>query len=280
MKIIRLASITAVTLTLTALLATTVSATHSWGGYHWARTSNPFTLTVVNSTTSDWDPYVAAALADWILTNKPDDPKILGFWEDYGSESNKVRRQCSPPSGQIRICNLAYGQTGWLGVAGIWVDAYGHITKGYTKLNDTYFSSSPYNTGDWKQTVTCQELGHDFGLDHQDEDFYNDPLLTCMDYQVSPFPYPNSHDYEELGIIYGHTDSYNSYVTNTGGSGSGGDGGGCTAPAGRGCNKATVGDDVVPHGWGVSLGRRGNQETFVHVHPDGSREVTHVLWAD
>ena len=37
----------------TALLAVAISAlpslvlgTHSWGGYHWARTSNPFTLKV------------------------------------------------------------------------------------------------------------------------------------------------------------------------------------------------------------------------------------------
>ena len=40
-----------------------VSADHPWGNYHWARISAPlsapFTLTVVNSTTSDWDPFVA-----------------------------------------------------------------------------------------------------------------------------------------------------------------------------------------------------------------------------
>jgi len=269
----RLASITALTLALTAALSTTVFGTHSWGNYHWARTSNPFTLTVLNSTTPDWDVYVADILPRW------GSGAIIKLYEDYSSDSSKVRRQCNAPTGQIRICNLAYGQTGWLGIAGISVDVYGHITRGYTKLNDTYFSQSFYNTDAWKKSVTCQELGHDFGLDHQDEDFNNTPLYTCMDYQVPPYPYPNQHDWDMLALIYGHTDSYNSYVTAGAGSSSGGDGSGvCNAPPGKGCNKATVGEDIVPHGWGISLGRRGNQETFEHVHPDGSREVTHVTW--
>jgi hypothetical protein len=33
-------------------------ADHSWGPYHWARTTSSFNLTVINSTTSDWDGYV------------------------------------------------------------------------------------------------------------------------------------------------------------------------------------------------------------------------------
>ena len=39
----------------------------------------------------------------------------------------------------VRICNLAYGNTGWLGLASISLDSNGHIVKGYTKLDDTYF---------------------------------------------------------------------------------------------------------------------------------------------
>jgi len=33
-------------------------ADHSWGNYHWARTTSSFDLTVINSTTSEWDGYV------------------------------------------------------------------------------------------------------------------------------------------------------------------------------------------------------------------------------
>ncbi len=32
----------------------------------------------------------------------------------------------------------------------------------------------------------CQEIGHDFGLDHQDENFNNPNLGTCMDYTNDP----------------------------------------------------------------------------------------------
>jgi hypothetical protein len=201
--------------------------------------------------------------------------------DQNGSTSKKDRRQCKGPSGQIRICNLAYGQTGWLGIAGISIDANNHITKGYTKLNDTYFSMTFYNQPDWKQSVTCQELGHNVGLHHQDDNFNNQSLFSCMDYQDPPFEQPNDHDYEQLETIYGHTtDSDDSYDSgeSTGGDGGGG-GGGCNAPKGKGCNKSGVGDNNGAIGWGMSLGRRGQLETFIRIDPDGTRHITHVTWA-
>jgi hypothetical protein len=260
---------------LAAVIPTSALADHSWSNYHWARTSNSFDLTVINSTTSDWDGYVFNAVSDWSVS------AALNMVEDTTDSTNsRVRRQCKAPEGMVRICNLAYGQNGWLGIAGISIDTNGHIIKGYTKLNDSYFSSTFYDTADWKQSVTCQELGHNIGLGHQDEDFSNESLFSCMDYQNPPFENPNGHDYDQLVTIYGHTDSYDSYYA--GGSGvSGGDGGGsgCNAPPGKGCNKArpTNNGDI---GWGVSLGRRGNSETFLRIDPDGTRHLTHVRWVD
>jgi hypothetical protein len=176
----------------------------------------------------------------------------------------------------VRICNLAYGNNGWLGIAGISLDSNGHITTGYTKLNDTYYSAGGfYDTPAWRLSVTCQELGHNVGLGHQDEDFNNGSLFSCMDYQNPPFEYPNSHDYEQLDIIYGHTDSYDSYVDGSGGGGGGGGGGGCN-PRSPKCNGAGPVGDV---GWGASLGRRGNAETFIRIDADGTMHVTHVTWA-
>jgi len=57
--------------------------------------------------------------------------------------------------------------------------------------------------------VMCQEVGHIFGLDHQDENFSNAPLGTCMDYSNDPNPnqHPNLHDYEMLETIYAHLDT-------------------------------------------------------------------------
>lgn len=249
-------------------------AEHAWSNYHWARTTNSFDLTVVNSTTSDWDAYVTVAVSDagfvgWSYSD------VLNMAEDpNGSTQSRVRRQCKGPTGQVRICNLAYGQTGWLGIAGISIDSNNHITTGYTKLNDTYFATDFYNNPQWKQSVTCQELGHNVGLGHQDEDFNNASLFSCMDYQNPPFEYPDDHDYAQLEAIYGHQDSYDSY-----GSGDSGGGGGCNAPAGRGCNKGATNGHNGDIGWGVSLGRHGQHETYMRTDPDGTRHITHVTWA-
>jgi len=256
-----------------AILVTSVShANHSWSTYHWARTTNSFDLILVNSTTSTWDGYVSVAVSDWSQSQK------VNLIEQTSSTENKVRRQCKGGTGRVRICNLAYGQTGWLGIAGISLDSNGHITSGYTKLNDTYFSWSYYDTPAWRQSVTCQELGHDLGLDHQDENFDNQSLFSCMDYQDPPYPYPNQHDYDQLATIYDHTDSYDSYDTGASGGGGNDGGGGCNAPAGKGCNKAGPGDSRDA-GWGMSLGRRGQHETFMRADPDGTRHVTFVTWA-
>ncbi len=142
-------------------------------------------------------------------------------------------------------------------------------------MNDSYFSDPYYNNDLWKQSVTCQELGHNIGLGHQDEDFNNTSLFSCMDYQDPPFEYPNAHDYDQLDTIYGHTDGYDSY---SGGDGGGG-GGGCNAPPGKGCNKGEAPGHNRDIGWGASLGRRGNAETFMRIDPDGTMHLTHVTWA-
>src|SRR5262245_21978142 len=41
------------------------SANHSWNGYHWARTSNPFTLKLGDNVSSAWDPILATTSSDW-----------------------------------------------------------------------------------------------------------------------------------------------------------------------------------------------------------------------
>ena len=251
-------------------------ADHSWGPpYHWARTTtSAFNLTVINSTTSDWDAFVSQAISDWSAST------VLYMVEDTnGSTSNKDRRRCKGGTGMVRICNLAYGANGWLGIAGISIDANDHITTGYTKLNDTYFASSYYNHDNWKQSVACQELGHDVGLGHQDENFNNGSLFSCMDYQDPPYEYPNAHDYEQLEIIYGHLDAYDSFGSQESGGGGGGGDGGCNAPPGKGCNKGESPGHNGDIGWGMSLGRRGQQETFIRIDPDGTRHLTHVTWA-
>lgn len=85
-----------------------------------------------------------------------------------------------------------------------------HITQGTVQVNDTYFLTAAYNTPAWRNLVMCQEVGHTLGLDHQDVNFDNANLGTCMDYTRDPSTnqHPNKHDYDELATIYAHLDSF------------------------------------------------------------------------
>lgn len=175
-----------------------VYATHSWGGYHWARTTNPFTIKLGDNLSGSWDPFLVSVSNDWSVSSVLDTVVVTG-------QSNP--KTCKPTMGRVEVCNAKYGSTQWLGIASIWANGT-HITQGTVKLNDTYFSTSKYNTPAWKNLVACQEIGHTFGLDHQDENFNNLPLGTCMDYTSDPTPnqHPNAHDYEMLETIYAHLD--------------------------------------------------------------------------
>ena len=42
-----------------------VSASHSWGNYHWARSSNPVNLTVGDNVSANWQSYFDVAVSDW-----------------------------------------------------------------------------------------------------------------------------------------------------------------------------------------------------------------------
>ena len=182
-----------------ALTATVASGNHSWGGYHWARTANPFTLKLGDNVSSAWDGYLATTSSDWSVSSVLDTTIVAG-------ETNP--KPCRPTSGRVEVCNASYGGTGWLGQAQIWVSG-GHIVQGTVKVNDTYFNTPTYNTPAWRNLVMCQEVGHTLGLDHQDTNFSNANLGTCMDYTNDPSTnqHPNAHDYEELELIYAHVDS-------------------------------------------------------------------------
>jgi hypothetical protein len=202
---------------LSTYFSTTVFANHSWGVYHWARTGNPFTLKLGDNLSSNWDPYLAITSRDWSLSS------VLHTTVVAGGTNPK---NCRATNGRVEVCNSKYGNNGWLGLAQIWING-SHITQGVTKINDTYFNTTKYNTPAWKNLVMCQEVGHTLGLDHQDEIFNNPNLGTCMDYTDDPSgllksqlsnEHPNAHDYEELETIYAHLDSLTTVTqTKTGG---------------------------------------------------------------
>ena len=184
-----------------AALPVVTLATHSWGGYHWARTSNPFTLKLGDNVSSAWDGYLATTSSDWSVSTVLNTTIVAGATRP---------KNCRPTSGRVEVCNSRYGNNGWLGLAQIWITGGTHITQGVVKVNDYYFDTPTYNTPAWRNLVMCQEVGHTLGLDHQDEDFDNPNLGTCMDYTSNPGTnqHPNNHDYQQLAAIYAHVDSF------------------------------------------------------------------------
>lgn len=224
----------------------TAYASHSWGKYHWARTSNPFTVKLGDNVSSGWDAYLSEASSDWSASSVLDTTVVAG------NGSN-----CSPTSGRVEVCNGAYGTTGWLGIARIWTTRGTHIAQGVVQVNDTYFNTPTYNTAAWRRLVMCQEVGHEFGLDHQDENFSNSNLGTCMDYTSDPDgppsnEHPNAHDYEQLQKIYAHTDRF-----------------GTSAPA-----SAELPGSAPP----FSQAGRANGSRYVDDLGNGNRLITFVLW--
>lgn len=238
-------------------------ADHSWNNYHWARTTSPFILQVIDSVSTDWQSEFDTALSQWSLSDK------LNLQVGSANDSNRIRKRCPMAKGQIRVCNNSYGFNGWLGLATIGLDSNGHIDRGSAKMNESY--ASYWSIEGEKNHVVCQEVGHLFGLGHTSEDGTSQG--TCMDYSSDiNSQWPNAHDYEQLLAQYGHLDSYDSY---DGGSTDGGGSSGCKAPPGKGCNAKVA--EIPPMGIRVVKGKR--HEIWVASRVDGGLWIHHVRLA-
>ena len=247
--------------TIVTMFPSSAPASHSWGTppYHWARTANPFTLKLGDNVSGAWDLYLTNASSDWSLTPPGPLPKVLNTTVVAGNAGSR----CRPTAGRVEVCAKSYGSNGWLGLAQIWISG-NHITQGTTKMNDTYFSTSAYNTPAWRSLVMCQEVGHTFGLGHQDEIFGNTNLGTCMDYTDDPSTnmHPNAHDFEQLSTIYSHLDSTTTLAA----------------------TPASVGQGTfdTPETWGrkTHSSNAGKHEQFERDLGNGNLIITEVIWVD
>ena len=253
---VKMLAIVATAAVVTLLTPAAAQANHSWSGYHWARTANPFTLALGDSVDTTWDSYLGVASADWTKSTVLDTKIVAGTARP---------RTCRATTGMVQVCNAAYGSTGWLGIASISITGGTHITQGTVKLNDTYFAQGQYNTPAYRALVTCQEIGHTLGLDHQDEIFTNANLGTCMDYTNDPSTnqHPNQHDYDQLVAIYSHLDA-----TSTVGAAA------ATSPG-----KPQVGNDPSTWGSRVEGTQAAGHATYVRDLGNGDSVVTFVTWA-
>src|SRR5713101_2097533 len=126
-KLVSLGGLAVVT---AVVLAASASANHSWGGYHCARTANPFTLKLGDNVSGLWDGMLATASSDWSQSSVLDTTVVAG-----GTRG----KPCRPTSGRVEVCSASYGNTGWLGLAQIWITGGVHIVQGVVKNNDYYF---------------------------------------------------------------------------------------------------------------------------------------------
>ena len=253
----RIPLVAAMAFCLLAMFAAVSHANHSWGGYHWARTANPFTLKVGNNLTSNWITPFNTAIADWSNSSVMNLTAVAGT----------AGRNCKMVLGTVQVCNRTYGNNGWLGLASINITGGTHITQGTAKMNDTYFNTSTYNNPNEKLHVMCQEVGHTFGLDHQSTSGAS--LNTCMDYfsntganaNSTLSTHPNTHDYDELVTIYTHLDSSTTIAAS---------------------NAASTRSEVTdqPETWGqlMKQSKSGRSTVYARINSDGSETYTHVFW--
>ena len=251
-----LAAVAAAAVTAGMALAVPADANHAWGNYHWARTSNPFTLKAGDNVTSAWDSYLNGAVADWNQSQVLDVTKVAGLMSNP--------KTCKGTPGRMEVCNAAYGFNQWLGIAQIRASG-SHITQGVVKVNDSYFNTSTYNTPAWRQSVMCQEIGHVLGLHHNDEDFAT-TTGTCMDYSNNPSQnqHPDAHDYAMLESIYRHLDGSTTLGASTPGAGAG---------------SAGFGNSVAEWGRAIRYDGAGRPSLFVRELANDERVFTFVTWA-
>ncbi len=240
-------------------LVTPAEASHSWGTYHWARTTSAFTLNLgSNVDAAKWGTLLSTAATDWSASTVLDTPVVAGL---------TTGRKCRPTSGRVEVCSAAYGNNGWLGLASISITGGTHITQGTAKMNDSYFNTVTYNNPNEKLHVMCQEVGHTFGLGHTSED--GSSQNTCMDYfsntganaSSTVSTHPNAHDYELLASMYAHADTTS------------------TVKASSASTSGSVGDERSSWGREVHRAADGSHSTFERDFGGGEKVITHVTWA-
>lgn len=173
---------------------------------HWAHSTIPFNLPLLNSSSKNWTKnHLPRITADWQT------PKVMAFATTQGNNSDP----CYLYPEMINFCSvndkndgIAYGQYSY------WNET-GHIVTAAFVLNDAYFydPNSYFGTPEMRNKMLCLEVGFTLGLDFR----YNEPdtSKTCMDPlnsidRVLNQQDPDAQDYTQLKTQYNHLDDTSS----------------------------------------------------------------------
>ena len=171
-------------------VATVASADHAWSVYHWP--SDNLNPTVVDKTSSSLYK-VTEGVEEWANLGTAIQPEMA-----------------SKGNADIKVGESVIRSSSFLGLAGVYLDDDGHITRAEIVLNTRLLVDYPQDVADH---VLCQEIGHVLGLTHNRVGDSSPGDDTCMNDQVDLFTVqytsPNDHDTDQLNAIYydGHTDA-------------------------------------------------------------------------
>lgn len=157
-----------------------LSAAHRWGCWKYA----DHIIYWYNGGTGEYyDIYNEEALTD------------ADSWHNY-TNIDLVPVGSPGTTDHINAYNGYYGYTGWLGIAEIVGSSGCIVQNGRARLNQTYLDDGSYTRTN-KSHVACQEVGHLFGLHHN-----NNSNASCMNDWILSAPQPDAHDRELINSIY------------------------------------------------------------------------------
>ena len=173
----------------------------------WDNEGEGLKLTVVNNLNSQWHDIFYQSVAQWD-DGSPDSMTLV-------IEEGQPDTECAPVDGILKVCDGDYGETDWKGINTVLIDDRNVILASAARMNE-FFLPETSDVSEREYTM-CHEIGHGFGLDHTDENFYNLNRGDCMDYTT--FPESNKHpgefNFEILHGLYGSVGGSNASGNST-----------------------------------------------------------------